>query len=259
MKKLIPALLVCTLIICILPARATENNTIRWGVDGGYPPFDMLAPNGEIIGFDIDIANALCVELNARCIFVKQPFESMVAALNAKKIDAIIASLTITAEREKEVSFTDKYYATTARLVVRKGSGLLPDVASLKGKTVGVQTGSSHDAYAKKNWAKHGVKVVTYANQESIYLDLLSGRIQASLQDNLQAASSFLEIDRGRNFEFAGATVSDNGSELRVGIAVAKDNPQLLESLNLAIKKIRDNGAYDQIREKYFSFDIYGQ
>ncbi|SQI39891.1 ABC transporter arginine-binding protein 1 precursor [Serratia plymuthica] len=84
------------------PAAAQSFDTISFGVDGGYPPFDVLSPSGEITGFDIDIANALCTQLHAKCVFVKQPFESMIAALNARKFDAIIASLTITDERKRK-------------------------------------------------------------------------------------------------------------------------------------------------------------
>jgi histidine transport system substrate-binding protein len=116
MKTRIAALLACM----ALSARAAQQfDTISFGVDGGYPPFDVLAPSGEITGFD-DIANALCTQLKAKCVFVKQPFESMIAALNAHKFDAIIASLNITDERKKEVDFTDRYYRSAAQLVARK-------------------------------------------------------------------------------------------------------------------------------------------
>ncbi len=197
MKTRIAALLACMALSA--PLAAQQFDTISFGVDGGYPPFDVLAPSGEITGFDIDIANALCTQLKAKCVFVKQPFESMIAALNAHKFDAIIASLNITDERKKEVDFTDRYYRSAAQLVARKGSPLLPEAASLKGKTVGVQTGSTHEAYARTHWASHGVKIVGYANRDNVYLDLLSGRIDASLQDNIQAATSFVDTPRGQN------------------------------------------------------------
>lgn len=97
------------------------------------------------------------------------------------------------------MDFTDRYYRSAAQLVARKGSPLLPEAASLKGKTVGVQTGSTHEAFAKANWANHGVKIVSYANQDNVYLDLLSGRIDAALQDNIRAATGFIDTRAGRN------------------------------------------------------------
>jgi len=249
MKTRITALLACMALSA--PLAAQQFDTISFGVDGGYPPFDVLAPSGEITGFDIDIANALCTQLKAKCVFVKQPFESMIAALNAHKFDAIIASLNITDERKKEVDFTDRYYRSAAQLVARKGSPLLPEAASLKGKTVGVQTGSTHEAYARTHWAGH-------ANQDNVYLDLLSGRIDASLQDNIQAATSFVDTPRGQKFAFAGPVISDGSISSDVGIAVNKDNPALRDALNEAIKQIRADGTYAAIEKKYFSFDIYG-
>ena len=207
----------------------------------------------------VDIANALCTQLKAKCVFVKQPFESMIAALNAHKFDAIIASLNMTDARKKEVDFTDRYYRSAAQLVARKGSPLLPEVASLKGKTVGVQTGSTHEAFAKANWANHGVKIVSYANQDNVYLDLLSGRIDAALQDNIQAATGFIDTPRGQKFAFAGPVIQDGGISSDVGIAVNKDNPALRDALNGAIKAIRADGTYDAIQKKYFSIDIYGK
>lgn len=182
----------------------------------------------------------------------------MIAALNAHKFDAIIASLNITDERKKEVDFIDRYYRSAAQLVARKGSPLLPEAASLKGKTVGVQTGSTHEAYARTHWAGQGVKIVGYANQDNVYLDLLSGRIDASLQDNIQAATSFVDTPRGQKFAFAGPVISDGSISSDVGIAVNKDNPALRDALNEAIKQIRADGTYAAIEKKYFSFDIYG-
>ncbi len=99
MKLRLAALLACMALSA--PLAAQQFDTISFGVDGGYPPFDVLAPSGEITGFDIDIANALCTQLKAKCVFVKQPFESMIAALNAHKFDAIIASLNMTDARKK--------------------------------------------------------------------------------------------------------------------------------------------------------------
>ena len=249
------AALLLTGLLASAPLFAKDITEIRWGVDGGYPPFDVLSPSGEITGFDPDIANAICADLKVRCVFVKQPFDSMIAALNANKYDAVIASLSITPERLKEVNFSDKYYSSSPQLVAKKGSALLPTAEALAGKTVGVQSGSIHETYAKTHWAAKGVKIVTYANQDNVYLDLASGRIDATLQDNIQAETSFLRTDKGKNFGFVGSAIGSNGAE--VGIALRKDDPGLKAAINKAIANIRGNGTYDKIQKKYFAFDIY--
>ncbi|MDN0073763.1 ABC transporter substrate-binding protein [Crenobacter sp. SG2303] len=243
------------LAVAAAPSFAKEIKEIRWGVDGGYPPFDVISPSGEITGFDPDIAKAVCADLKARCVFVKQPFDSMIAALNANKYDAVIASLNVTPERLKEVDFSDKYYSSSPRLVARKGSPLQPTVASLSGKVVGVQSGSIHETYAKTHWAGKGVKIATYANQDNVFLDLASGRIDASLQDNIQAETSFLRTDKGKNFAFAGPKLGGNATP--VAIALRKNDPELKAAINQAIAHIRANGTYDKIQKKYFAFDIY--
>ncbi|SCK09524.1 transporter substrate-binding domain-containing protein [Vogesella sp. LIG4] len=250
-KKITALMLAGVLGLAAGQAGAAGIKEIRWGVDGGYPPFDVLSPSGEITGFDPDIAKAVCAELKARCVFVKQPFDSMIAALNANKYDAIIASLNITPEREKEVAFTDKYYASAPQLVARKGSK-----QGLTGKTVGVQSGSIHEALAKKLWGSKGVKITTYANQDNVYLDLASGRIDAALQDNIQAATSFLNTEHGKNFAFLGPKLGDGGST-PVAIALRKNDSELKAAINHALAAIRANGQYEKIRKQYFSFDIY--
>ena len=101
------------------------------------------------------------------------------------------------------------------------------------------------------------MKIVGYANQDNVYLDLLSGRIDAALQDNIQAATGFIDTPRGQKFAFAGPVIQDGGISSDVGIAVNKDNPALRDALNGAIKAIRADGTYDAIQKKYFSFDIY--
>jgi histidine transport system substrate-binding protein len=253
MKKIATGVLLG--LLGLTPAMAGGLTEIRWGVDGGYPPFDVLSPSGEITGFDPDIANAICTQLKVRCVFVKQPFDGMIAALNAKKYDAVIASLNVTEERLKEVDFSDKYYASSPQLVAKKGSKLLPTVQSLTGKTVGVQAGSVHETYAKAQWAGKGVKVVTYANQDNVYLDLASGRVDATLQDNIQAQTSFLSTDKGKAFAFAGPKLGSDSTP--VAIALRKQEPELKAAINKAIKEIRANGTYANIQKKYFSFDIY--
>ncbi len=255
MKKWKNLWLACLLGLSAAGLAAQEIKEIRWAVDGGFPPFDVIAPNGDITGFDPDIAQAICDNLKARCIFIKQPFDSMIAALNAKKYDAVIASLNVTPQRLKEVDFSDKYYAGSPQLIAKKGSPLLPTAESLAGQTVGVQSGSIHETYARTHWAAKGVKIVTYTNQDNVYLDLASSRINAALQDNIQAETSFLRTKRGAKFAFAGPKI---GGDLPVAIALRKSDTKLKAAINQAIANIRADGTYDTIRKKYFDFDIYG-
>ena len=140
MKKLI-AVAVVAMMILGTSVSANEWNKIRIGVEGAYPPFSEVAPDGTLKGFDIDIARALCEEIGTECVLVPQDWDGIIPALLARKYDAIIASMSITPERKKKVAFSDKYYNSPAKFARKKGSGITISKAGLKGKTVGVQRG----------------------------------------------------------------------------------------------------------------------
>ncbi|MCU0766712.1 MAG: ABC transporter substrate-binding protein [Gammaproteobacteria bacterium] len=246
-------------------AQAKEWTEIRLASEGAYPPFNTIGPNGALAGFDIDIGNALCAEMKAKCTWVKQEWDGMIPALNARKFDAIVASMSITAERQKQVDFSDKYYATPLGLVARKGSPLLPSAESLKGRKVGVQRGTVADNFATRFWEPKGVNVVRYAKQDEAYLDLASGRLEAALADALEAEGGFLAKPEGAGYAFLGSRMFGANAEEKavigdgVGIAVRKKDADLKAQLNKALATIRANGTYDVLRKKYFDYDIYGQ
>ena len=122
MKKLILASAV--LLATMGTAQAKEWKQVRIGVEGAYPPFSWTEPNGEVKGFDIDIANALCEQMQVKCKLVKQDWDGIIPALLARKYDAIIATMDITEERKKKVAFSDKYQHIPARFAAKKGTSI---------------------------------------------------------------------------------------------------------------------------------------
>lgn len=274
MKALFTAV-IATLFSLNLSAQAADMN-VRIGVEGAYPPFSSVDSDGNLQGFDIDIAHALCEAMNAECTLVQQDWDGIIPALMARKYDAIIASMSITEERKKTVDFTDRYYQTPAKFVAPKGteikflkegdeSGNITDMSSVKintealeGKTVGVQRATIHDNFLTDVFGD-SVEVKRYGSQDEVYLDLTAGRIDMALQDSVAALDGFLNTEDGQNFEFVGPSFSDpkwfgDGA----GIALRKGEDELREALNQAIKTIRDNGTYEEIANKYFNFDVYG-
>lgn len=244
---------------------AKDWTEIRLATEGAYPPFNEIAADGTVKGFDVDIGNAVCAQLKAKCVWVKQEWDGMIPALMSRKFDAIVASMSITAERKKKVDFSNKYYATPLGLVAKQGSPLLPDAASLKGKKVGVQRGTVADNYATKFWQPKGVQIVRYAKQDESYLDLGAGRMDAILADALEADGGFLKKPAGSGYAFAGQRFFGATPEEKavigegVGIAVRKSDQDLKQQINQAIAAVRADGTYDQIVKKYFDYDIYGQ
>lgn len=231
---------------------------LRVGVEGAYPPFSSVGADGRIVGFDIDIANALCAEMKASCTLVQQEFDGMIPALQAHKFDLIVASLSITPERLKVVDFSDKYYKTPNRLIAKSGVAIDGSAKSLDGKKIGVQRSSINDRYATAKFT--GATIVRYAKQDEVYLDLAAGRIDATLVDSVAGDVGFLKTPAGKGYAFTGPSYDDPEYFGKgVGVALRKGEPALLGRLNTAIKAIRADGTYQKIQSRYFDFDVYGK
>jgi arginine/ornithine transport system substrate-binding protein len=227
-------------------------------VEGAYPPFSFVTPEGELDGFDIDIAKALVKAAGAEIKLVSSDWDGIIPSLMARKYDCIIASLSITEERKKKFAFTNKYYHTAARFVARKGLNKDYSKSSIKGKSVSVLRATTHDTFLSDNYADD-VTIKRYATWDEVYLEMISGRLDMFLADGIAASLGFLQKPNGKNFEFVGEALSDpkwfgDG----VGIAVRKQDKDLVKVLNAAIDKIRADGTYKKIQDKYFNFDVYG-
>ncbi|SCA57798.1 putative periplasmic binding protein [Candidatus Terasakiella magnetica] len=229
---------------------ADAGDKLRIGTEGAYPPFNGINKEGKAFGFDVDIANALCAEMKVECeIIAPLEWDSILIGLKKKKYDAVVASMSITEERKKAVSFTEPYYSNNLTMVAKKGSGLKAHM--LRGKNIGAQRATIAANYVTDNMM--GVNAKLYDTQENAYLDLASGRIEVLVSDKLPAYD-WLRSEAGQGFEFLGKAIDVND---KIGIAVRKKDNDLREKMNAAIKAIVANGTYAKINEKYFPFSIY--
>ncbi|QXI26375.1 ABC transporter substrate-binding protein [Pseudomonas vanderleydeniana] len=252
-------LLALALMIGAAGAQAADNG-LRIGIEAAYPPFAYKQANGELAGFDYDIGNALCKQMEVKCIWVEQEYDGLIPSLKVRKVDAILASLTITEDRKKSVDFTDRYYRSAARLVMKQDLQLGSDLSGLAGKRIGVQRASIHDRYATQVLEPKGAVVVRYTSQNEVYLDLQAQRLDGTLADDVILDQTFLKKPIGKGFAFSGPAFNDpayfgDG----VAIAVRKGDQPLAERFNRAIAEIRANGTYQQINSKYFDFNVYGE
>ena len=246
--------IICNLLLFFL-AFGAYAKTIKIGVEGAYPPFSKTEADGSVVGFDIDIANALCKVLRAECVLVTQDWDGMIPALLSRKFDAIIASMSITDERKKRVAFTDKYYSSPARFVKRVDDDIRILNFRMLNLKVGVQQETIMDRFVTDNW-NNIVVVKRYTTQEDANNDLLVERLDLVFSE-LGPGSDFISVNKGK-VEFVGPSYSDRkwfGDG--IGIAVRKGE-SLKNGLNYAIRKIRLDGTYDKIAAKYFDYDIYG-
>ncbi|BAP40874.1 ABC transporter substrate-binding protein [Pseudomonas sp. 21LCFQ02] len=237
-----------------------DEKPLKIGIEAAYPPFASKAADGNIVGFDYDIGNALCEEMKVKCTWVEQEFDGLIPALKVRKIDAILSSMSITDDRKKSVDFTGKYYNSPARLVMKDGTAVSDSLEELKGKRIGVQRGSIHERFAREVLAPKGVAVTPYSSQNEIYLDIGAGRLDGTVADATLLQDGFLKTDAGKGYAFTGPSFTDpKYFGEGIGIAVRKGDKQNLERLNAAIAAIRANGKYKAIQDKYFDFDIYGK
>lgn len=238
-------------------AEAKDWSKVRIGTEGAYPPFNNLTSDGQLVGFDIDIAKALCEEMKVECEFTTQDWDGIIPALQAGKFDAIIASMSITEERKQKVDFTDKYYNTGPAIAVPKDSkitGVTPE--DLKGIILGAQSSTTHSNYAEAKFPDAELKL--YPTPDEYKLDLESGRLDAAI-DDVVVLSEWVNATEGACCKIVGALQPDpviNG--IGAGIAVRKEDGDLKEMFNKAIAAIRANGKYKEINDKYFQFDVYG-
>lgn len=226
-----------------------QDLSIKVATEGAYPPFNAKDASGELTGFDVEIAKALCDEMKANCEIVAQDWDGIIPGLVAEKYDAIVASMSITDERKAMVDFTDRYYSNYLRLVVKKAGGVT-SADDLSGKTVGAQRATVAATWAEDKLGR-GSTVKLYDTQTAAYSDLEAGRLDALLSD-VYPAYDWLK-DKP-DYQFVGDNIDIDDV---IGIAVRKGDDKLREAFNAALKAIRENGVYAKINEKYFPFDIY--
>jgi len=254
MKKLILALALGAVAI----TAAAQVKELKVAIDPTYEPFTFKTPDGKPTGFDVDIASAICEQVKRKCVFVEQVWDSMIPGLQARKYDVIISSMSITEDRKKVVDFTDKYYNTPSKIIV-KNDIKFTNEASLKGKKIGVLKGSTQEKYANGELKKVGVIVTPYEAQDQVYLDIKSGRLDGTVADVLEVTGGFLSKPEGKDYVLVGPELFiPKYFGTGAGFAVRKGDTALKTELNGAIKAIRANGIYKKINDKYFKIDVYG-
>lgn len=250
------ALAALALSVATAQAQAPEWKKIRIGVEGAYPPFSEVGPDGKLKGFEIDLAMAYCAEMKAECVLVQQDFDGLIPALQAKKIDAIIASMSITDERKKAIAFSKPYYNTPARFAAKADAKLDISAAGLKGKKIGVQRATIHEKFAAETFKQS--EIVRYATQDQVFLDLKSGRIDTTVADLVAIDQGFIKTPAGKGFAFVGPSFTDVkyfGTGSGVGMRKA-DEKTLGKKFNDAVAAIQANGTFKKLNDKYFEYDL---
>lgn len=252
--------------VLAMPATAQE---VRIATEGAYPPFNFVDANGELGGFDVDIANALCAQAELECEIVAQDWDGIIPGLLSERYDVIIASMTMTPERAEVVAFTDKYAQVPQHFVmsdaladevdVTPGEGVEQLMAALEGKVIGLVAATAAEPYVRDTFGET-VTYRGYQKMDDALQDLISGRIDAYADGAIPIQEALLSTDAGEGFRFGGDALSDptyfgTGN----GIALRQTDTELLETFNAALAQIIADGTYAEINDQYFTFNVYGQ
>jgi len=240
-------------------AQAPGWAKIRIGVEANYPPFSQMSPDGKFSGFDIDIANAICHEIKAECALVSQEWDGMMPALNAKKFDMIVASMSITEERKKSADFSDSYYDIPSTFIGKAGSYKEVTPAALKGKKIIVTRNTPRARFLQDNYKDSEILLV--AKESEVTMELAAGRGDIGFGSSLAATAAFLKSPEGKGYSKVGAPITLGGAAQGggVGIAMRKGEDNLRTKVNAGLKAITANGVYKAINDKYFDVNIRGE
>jgi polar amino acid transport system substrate-binding protein len=216
------------------------------GSDTTFPPFESM--NGNVaVGFDVDLLTAIAKEAGiTKVVFSSEIFDSLIPTLKAGgKFDVIASGMTIKAERQKEIDFTDPYFDSNQSVAMKTG-GTYSAPADLKGKKVGVQSGTTGASWATENLKPIGATIVQFKDTAGSFAALQAGNVDAVINDLPVTAEMVKDASKGL------AMVAQIPTGEQYGFGVSKDNPALLKALNDGLAKVRASGEYDTIYTKYF-------
>lgn len=258
-------------------AMAKDWTSVRIATEGAYPPWNSTDSSGQLIGFEVDLANDLCQRMQVECEIVAQDWEGIIPALTAGKYDAIMAGMSVTEERMQVISFTDAYASEPAYFAVLKGGDLasyksdldqanLDEVdgeeqaaidslkETLAGKTVGVQVATTHANFLEQ-YLGDAVDIRSYDTQENLDLDLQAGRVDAAL-----ASASYwyplMQTEKGAGFVLIGPGLDGGPFGKGVGAGIRQEDTDLVELFNKAIGEAKADGTINRLAQEWFGYDV---
>lgn len=219
-----------------------EEGYLTIGTEAQFPPFEIRKADGSFYGFDIALGEALAKELELKPKFVDTDFASIIVSLNSGKFDIAMSAMTITEDRKKTVNFSDPYFDAGLSMVVPINS-TIKNVNDLNGKIVGVQFGTIGDLYVSE--LKNIKEIKRYAHATDAFLDMKNRKVDAVINDDV--VNKPIIASDPKSFKIVGGLFAVE----QYGIVIPKDNPDLLVKVNAALKKLKENGTYDQIYNQY--------
>ncbi|PRD42851.1 amino acid ABC transporter substrate-binding protein [Phyllobacterium phragmitis] len=223
------------------------SGVFRIGTEGTYAPFTYHDETGKLVGFDVEIGEAIAQRLGVKAQFLEGRWDGLIAGLDADRYDAVINQVGITEERQKKYDFSDPYITSKAALIVRGDNEEIKSFADLKGKKAAQSLSSNFGRLAQASGAK---LVGTEGFDQSIQL-VVNGRADATINDSL----SFLDFKKHKPDANVKIAATEDKADYS-GVIIRKNEPELLKAINTALKEIQADGTYQQISDKYFGQDV---
>ncbi len=227
-------------------ANAMKKDVLRVGTESTYPPFEFRDKNNKLVGFDIDLMEAIAKKIGKKIEWVDMPFDSLIPALLAGKIDVIAAGMSATKERAKRVAFSIPYYISLSSFLVRADDNSIKSLKDLKGKTIAVQLGTVQDTFCS---SIPGVKMKRFQKFDDCVREVVLGRADATLMDKVVA----LKYCESKDFKGKVKIAFDQViTEAGKALAVRKEDKDLLRAINRAIEEMKKNGELQALLDKWF-------
>ncbi|HLX02874.1 MAG TPA: transporter substrate-binding domain-containing protein [Trinickia sp.] len=225
-----------------------QRGTLRIGLEGTFPPFDSKAANGELVGYDVDIAKAVAAKLGVKPEFITTEWSGIIAGLQAGKFDVIVNQVGVTDARKQTLDFSPAYTYSAAQLIQRKDdTRQFNSLDDLKGHKLGVGLGTNYMDMAK---SVPGIDVVTYPGAPEYLRDLAAGRIDAALNDRLMLAYLL------KNSQLPLRTGATVGAGNPSAIPFKKGNPKFAKAIDDAMTQLEADGTFSKISDKWFGIDV---
>jgi polar amino acid transport system substrate-binding protein len=221
-----------------------DDGTVSFAGSGGYPPFNFVTEDGEVKGFDVDVAQEIAMRMDKEMEYKTTAWDGIIEGLRAGRYDAILGSMAITEKREEVVDFSEPYYYSGPQLIVRKGSDIEGPEDLTSDHTIGLVTGTTFE----KDAEKLGVEVKLYEDDNQTLMELLNGRVDGVLTDRIVGLNAISELDRGDELTLVGSVLRTE----RMAVAVQQGDDDLKEQIDAALAAMRADGTLKSISEKWF-------
>jgi len=255
--KRVASILAGALALAVAGSGVASAAPLKMGISAEpYPPFTYKGSGGEWTGFEVELGNAICDEMGRECTIAPVAWDGIIPSLNSGKIDFIMNSMSITKKRDKVIDFSQPYYYTYGAYIGPEDMQVeIPE--GLDGMVLGVQNATTHASYARDALSDTGVELKIYNKQEQANRDLLAGRLDLVLADEI-AMAEFLDRDSAADLEMKAKTPKHPAFGEGIGIGLREADEKLRDEINTAIDAVLADGTCTELSKEYFGTDICG-